>query len=481
MRSTSIKLCLTVLPALAILAGCQKETCPVEEMDQEQQAEEVAAPKYLVSATLTSTVDVDVALDEAGQKLSNIVPDGYYRNLWQPKTLTNLLTNPFTGNKWQVVTYSYIYKTIDTRNQSINLSSTVSYLKDSLGYFPPRVKTISVFHKQFSPDEELGNIFKSVVIPARAIHGALVVFPDYQGAGYTNINAFVPVSESYTKARQAIDAELAAIELISKLGVAEFDEDYFTENMGLSNGGSVAVAMQKILESDATDQEIKDAIKLRATYSAEGCYDYSDLIVPLVEDNSTQGNNMFGITATIKPFILISFINSICSSYEEKFAGQGIKFEDYFCEGVNNLRIEDEFGGTYTVKQYLNDGKFDIFSTFFQDNGFLSPKSMMNPDFYKEDGSIDTQNPYVKLLIECCGRSEVISGWTPKSRLFITHSTRDDLIPIDHVVNAVDALSNGGTNRNVLCEYKKLSEHTLSSMYFLLRDIVLEKHPCPLY
>lgn len=481
---------------LAGVAACQKEAPAMQETFveeiaiqlEEQIPAQSAASKYLVSAQCNGPVKLSTAIANTEMQLSSVAPSGYWEGPYTTEWVKtkSLFNNPFSGAKWELITYSYTYRTTDNSGRPAILSADMGFIRDGRNdgnAYLHNLETVSLFHHQFGMDTESALALSGVIMLTRSLHGALVVIPHFQGIAYNGPGNFVATSNPYASAVQAIDAELAALELFDMLvDEAALDANYYTENMGLGNGATSAMAMQRILEDDGTDQDIREAINLRATYAAEGCFDFATMLQPFLEDESDMTRKCFrhmSITDNSRPYILLSFLNSAMFSHPELFSG--ISFEDYFCEEFNSLSPDPE-NPERTIREYLNQGRFSTSSNFFMANGFTTLRSMLNPDLFDEmSGALNMEDARVKALLDVCEMTNISEGWEPKTRLFITHSTEDDLIPADSVIEACEKLSDGGANKNVLFEIRKSSTHTVSALGYLVRDIILEKHPCPLY
>ena len=101
----------------------------------------------------------------------------------------------------------------------------------------------------------------------------LVVAPDYLGYG-SSVSTTHPYMCTTLTARNVVDGILAAMEYIvtqkNNLGKSyRFASDYYTWNVGYSQGGAATLAVHKYLETEAS-QDVRDKIRLKKSICGAG-------------------------------------------------------------------------------------------------------------------------------------------------------------------------------------------------------------------
>lgn len=461
---------------LILLTGCQKSTIDVESPTPREKATTEETSGRLVSATKTSSLGVGEAVSVASENFGKLeLPVEKY----QPE-ITKLLKGPFSGIQWQVETYRITYHTLDANNNDKILSADIGFVNDASGRVIRKLSTVSLFHCQFNANDKLTMLFKDIVIPLRAMHNALVVYPHYQGAGEDKgkEGTYIPISESLIKARQAIDAELAALEFIRTLHNVSMDCGYYTENMGVSNGGSTALATQYLLENDETYSKKDKSVKLRTTCVGEGCYDYGELIISMFRDTEVETSV---IVTKLMPFAFVSFINSAYETWKNEYFGS-IGINQYFSKKFNDVKVKIN-GKTMGILEAMSSGDFPIdFSeeSIFEENGLTTIRSMINPELYNKCGNLIEYDPRITALEKAFDENQLLQyEWQPKSALLIEHSAKDDMLPYADALEAYNVLSNKGKNKNVIMKTMPIGDHIMSSSIYLL-EMLLFPHPVPL-
>lgn len=391
-------------------------------------------------------------------------------------------------------TYRIVYRTKDNRGQEIQLSGDVSFLANPIHPRKRILESVSLFHSAFFTDEGKSTEYEQYAFPGRSIHNALVVYPHYQGVHEGRKPEYVEghpvtIAELLLKARQGIDCELAAIELINKLEGVELMPEYYTENIGLSCGAGTALATQYLLENDPQLKSVnKESIRLVGTYCCEGCYSYSGLLSKLMEvvpyDESLSE---FTSMEDFKPACLIAVIVGAYDTWKgmkdsdgnEFFAGVDDVREYFSQEFLNSENLFEDDGRQITdIIGYFRTGTLSAHSRIFKRAGFLS-STMINPELINSDHEIDVTNPKMKALLEALAQNDRITAdWNPSARICISHSTDDEFVPYSQALGVYKSLSRDGANRNVVIQTICGLNHTDGNRFYAIKDIILKKHPC---
>jgi len=465
---------------LVFFASCEKIDSSLDYDDSEQiekdLSQEIESDK-LVSFELKSSVPAKEAVSSLVTKLTN------YEEI--PTPLPDLsIEIDLEAIGIQFKTYRIQYKTVDINNNEIILSGDVCYI--DAGITGERVlESVSLFHPAFATSERKACEYEQYAFPGRSIHNALVVYPHYQGYYYGR-QYRITVCESLLKARQAIDCEIAALDLIKHLDNVRMMKGYYTENMGISCGTAPALATQYLLEQDPEMKEVNTKyINLYSTYCCEGAYSYSDLFWRLTEvAEYDEGLESFTSIEDVKPACVIALIVGTYDTWKGKTDEQGKPFFD----GIDDVRefFDPTFLSTPLYDEIFNQqvtdviecfrqGKMDAHSRMFKRAGFLA-STMVAKDIIN-----DESNEKWQALAHALAQNEVIKeGWTPKSLLCISHSRADEFVPVEQAITTYHNLSHYGLNPLVSLKLVNGLNHTEGNQFFTIIDLVLSKHPCSL-
>lgn len=390
---------------------------------------------------------------------------------YKPADIINIGRSLFGQAYWQWQQHTFLYRTVDAFGKPIVLSGQMSFFADTTRQERSRIRTVSLYHLPYSVVVEDMLMTNSAVSLVRPIYGAMVVMPHGQGACYDR-NNYRPHTESLLFARQDIDCELAAMELLEQLGY-KLSDDYYTENMGISNGGTVAIAVQKLLET-TEPREVTDRIRLRATYSGEGAMDYGSNLTDLIKVAVTKPDDFHHSPICIT----LSFINSLFRSHPDEFAG--CVPADYFCDEFNAMTMECD-GKPCSLFDAFNKGCYSA-DSLFEAFSITSIHQVLSKELFDSQDCLDLTHPLVKRLINAFSYNDLNGGWTPKTPIRLVHCINDSYIPYETVRESFDklhTLPDGSFNDNVSMKTIAHLEHVYAGIFLMLRDIVLKPHPCP--
>lgn len=467
MKKLHILTTAAALAAVAMLASCEKLLSPVIAEETSVEATTPDASR-LVSYKLTASTPAKQAVESYLRDSASIeAPMCFDIDLEEYGIYLKA--------------YRFTYNTVDISGNSIVLSGDLCYING--GSSCKRcLESVSLFHPAFATAEEHCCEYEQYSFIGRSCHNALVVYPHYQGF-YASSELRITPSESLLKARQAIDCEVAALELVEKLDDVCMSPLYYTENMGISCGTGAALATQYLLEQDKEMQEInRKYIRLYSTYCCEGPYKYSDLITYFADSFPYED------LQDVEDFSQVGLISLIVGTFDtwkgqkdesgnEYF--QGIDVYDYFNPTLfTRTDLYDEATQVKDVVQYFRDGKLDHHTKMFKKVS-LSSREMINPDFFTTEGTFDTENALIKELYSAMDNNNVITdGWNPRTKLVIAHSWSDELVPYKQAVDLFHNLSHYGVNPLVSITMVPGLGHTNGNQFFAIRDIILKKHPC---
>lgn len=471
-----LKSILILSAALALFASCQKE-----ELAQSQPAGNTVTQETgteagrLVSYSLSKSIPVQDVIDQCkSSTFNNINP--------QDSSFAEIFKVSFLGRDivdFEIVTYTIRYMS-ETRNVNgvhpTVLSGAVSFIVDRSGLINKRkLESVSLINTTFNASA-LDVTSMLSYFNLRTIYNALAVYPFYQG-GDINDGNVVASTEFILKGKQAIDCEIAALELINNLSNVEMKENYYTENIGVSNGGGPALAFQYLLEKDKEYMQKSKKINLRSSYLGEGNYSYAALM-PVFLSTSLH-SSLLGLPTDMDfaaPSAFISMVAGAYVTWQDKYFA-GIKLEDYFSQEFLNDRNPET--GMNLIEQFLaNEGS--IYYDTMEDS--IKVTDIINPDlivFNPEDNTYSyKKGTIIDNLIESFTENEcILDGWLPRSEMQITHSLYDEFLSYKTAFTLWKNLSAFGFNYNVKLSNLYILNHAEASLYLIAKDVLLHKHP----
>jgi len=488
--NTFLKTSFLPILAVIILASCQKEgritiTEPIAEENISSFQQE---PGKLVSATLKSSLPAVDAIDNALSELKSYSTEygSLIDNSLTAEDLIKFNIGDFNVD-YKLLTYTITYSSITRVNgefEPVTLTGDVSFIADASGRSSTRkLESVSLYHTIYNTSTEDSQIVEPMIMPARAAYNALVVFPFFQGTFSDKGKHVVAPSEPVIKAVQALDCEMAAFELIESLDGVYMKPDYYTENIGISNGGGSALAVQYLLENNILYhfydvryvRNYADKIRLKSTYIGEGNCSTKEMF-PLLLSNFHSGVLSFFDINLLAP---VGYITSVVGAYKT--------WQDLF----GNIELEDFFSDDFLkdsnnyLQKYL-DGTISLMFTAVQDDTYdLKTSEIVNPDMLDGDEingyTFKTDNDkYIALMNALSKNDCILSGWTPKANIMFAHCITDEFLYYEDAVKLYSNLSNNGSADNVFFKSIYGFDHFTSSSVLFFVDAILKKHPCPI-
>lgn len=401
----------------AMVSCSQEETMSIGSND-------VTANKYLVGQTSTEVMNSDEINNLITRCIHELDYQEYNEYLDDTYIKDELYTFPkklFTQEEKMFYIHHFQYNTVDLNGNPMVLSGKLSYVK--------RTKK-GVTNNMFDgielsiPGFALGNSTSTLGLLStymRVRYNIVQITPDRQGRGCDNDNYF-PIAQPYLAARQAIDCQMAAMELIRNLEL-ELADDYTTTINGISQGSPTALAVQQLLET-SEPAKVTDKIRLGRTNLRVPTTDFWRVAETVLISNPIQMDRY------VVPAIMQFIIDAKCS-HPDIMADYEI--EDYFKPEFNEQRIE--IGGeSYSWIEVVNKDMEDD-DILPMNYGFVTAHDALKEDTYNEDGSINLQNPRIAALKAAIDASALNYDWTPKHPIYFMHSTRDDVMPYEDIYN----------------------------------------------
>ena len=358
--------------------------------------------------------------------------------------------------------FNFTYNSKDNAGKDIVLSGCVIFPNTPSGNIKHELDGVTLFHPYWLNVKKCATIVGSPIM-SRAAYNQAVVIPDFQGYGLTEENFHHPFLEYGVLARQSIDCELAALELLENHGLA-LKEDYITYNMGMSKGAPVAMRTLEMVQN-TEPESIRRKLNIKSTYCCTGPYDPMGLLEAF-NSEGTGTNCWMGVM----------LISSAYYAYPDKF--QGYAIEDFFTEDFNNARFNDgvrEYNIVDLVESRLT-GEAPL-NELFTAYGLTSVRRILSPSFFNDNGSFNYDNELFSILTGILKSNNTATGWDPVTTVLVEHSTDDDFVNYDVSMKAFEdlkSLEHGGDNENVHQNTYRLFDHNTMSGLSIVRMILME-------
>ena len=300
------------------------------------------------------------------------------------------------------------------------------------------------------------------------ISRAIIIAPDYEGYGVTKDVRHPYLAQELT-ARQVMDAVDYGLKLYQKhvndKRALPFKDDWRSFGFGYSQGGAVAVAVQRYIEQHGLDEQLR----YRGTICGDGPYDLIATMRYYMEDDGNsygvETDHRKGINTMpmVIPMIIQGMIdthpdmkNHQLSEYlSQQFLDTGIMdwlaSKDFTINQIHEKwyeQLQEGFeanGRTYTKEQVA-----EMFQAPREDRVWGRLDKIFSPGFYNYLADVtnfdavptEKGNPY-KDLHRALADNSVASGWEPKHRIQFVHSKGDMVVPYGNYLSFRDAHPDG--------------------------------------
>ncbi len=334
------------------------------------------------------------------------------------------------------------------------------------------------------------------------ISKSVVIMPDYEGYGISSGSTHPYLAEELT-AKQVVDGTRFGLLVYQELvngGLAPQLAEYWRSfSMGYSQGGAVALAVQRHIEQ----HNLSDELHFRGTLCGDGPYDLIATLRYYMEDNGTSYDVTTDHRAgqatlpVVLPMILKGMIDSepamtnyqITDYLTEDFLATGIlnwlnsktvtnkQIVTAWIEQLNNGTTTvngiaypapanmNEMFTQHTVPAYLGTEKavwVDLSKVFTE--GFYNYLS--NPSNFNNVPA--TPDNAYQAMHRALANNNVCTGWEPSHRIMFMHSKKDMVVPYGNYLAFRDAHPEG---ENVIYRVDNTfssSDHLVAGTSFLL-------------
>lgn len=327
-----------------------------------------------------------------------------------------------------MIYYNVEYPSKDASGNSITVSGRVYLRKQNVEQ--KQVKGIILYnHYTITSEAECPSEDTQHVMSLLTKDGYAVIMPDYVGFGSTADKPQAYLHEEST-AGQCVDMLLCTRLWLSSRGITDGNADY---NIGYSQGGAVAIAVEKYAE-----QYYPNTIRFKTTFAGGGPYDVYDTYQDIIRSGTTS-----------YPVEIPLMVVGMNSAYN-----MNLDYSKVFKEPLLSKYEKWVMSKSYTTT-YINAAM-----------GTDSISRLLQPAFLD---STDTQNI---LFTEALKKNSLNRGWTftGTSPILLFHSTNDVVVPPLNVDKMYEKLrSDGYTDTNLTLIKAPMGAHTQAGIYFFVK------------
>ena len=277
----------------------------------------------------------------------------------------------------------------------------------------------------------------------------LVVAPDYLGYGTSKATTHPYMCTTLT-ARNVVDGVLAAMEYVKTKKTTRsvfngyksenyyFDSDYYTWNVGYSQGGAATLAVHKYLETEAS-HEVLDKIRLKKSICGAGPH-----LQTYMFDEMEQYDDMFYslyIPYTIDG-LMYTFGNTIM---------RGLKEEDIYTEKFLHSNLLATMRAKNIVAADLNT----LIANTVGTNGKVNFYDIIRPEYR------DRSSKLYRTIHKALSQLDLLDGWTPTLPIDFYHWTNDEVVPFQESQMAYDHFKSLGCDVTL----KKAEDISVNSVW----------------
>ena len=334
------------------------------------------------------------------------------------------------------------------------------------------------------------------------ISKSVVIMPDYEGYGISVGSTHPYLAEALT-AQQVVDGARCGLlvyqELVNSGNAPQLADDWRSFSVGYSQGGAVALAVQRHIEQN----DLSEELRFRGTLCGDGPYDLITTLRYYLEDDGTS----YGVTTqheaelatlpVVLPMILKGMIDSdpAMANYQindyltQDFLATGI-LDWLNSKTVTNKQIatawiEQLTNGTTTVNGIAYPAPANMSQMFTQHTvpSFLGTEKAVWVDlskvftegFYNYLTDVSNfnsvpatpANAYQAMHL-ALANNNVCTGWEPSHRIMFMHSKKDMVVPYGNYLAFRDAHPEGENEIYRVDNTFSSSDHLVAGTSFLL-------------
>lgn len=314
------------------------------------------------------------------------------------------------------------YTSVDAHNRPITLSAVLYYPTQTNG--TASYKTIKYIflnnHATITDDASSPSGGGSAMgqVSYMTSEDALVVCPDYIGYGDSQSVIHPYMCQTLT-ARNVVDCLKAAI--ADAKTKTSFAANYYTINCGYSQGGGVAMAVARYLETEA-DEATQRLVNLRGSICGAGCYQQT-----LIFDDYEQR------TSIDYPIYLPFVLQGMKEVYGESCM-RDIDLADCFTAKFRESGILDVLNAKDTDVDALNTQLKTLFG------GSCSFYDIISADYRDHNSAL------YRAIRKSLKQNDLYDGWVPQHPITFYHYSQDEVVPYANTSKAVETFKAAGCN-----------------------------------
>ena len=300
------------------------------------------------------------------------------------------------------------------------------------------------------------------------ISHAVIIAPDYEGYGVTKDVPHPYLAQELT-ARQVMDAVEYGLMLYKKhvndQRALAFKSDWRSFGFGFSQGGAVALAVQRYMEEHGLDEQLR----YRGTLCGDGPYDLIATLRYYVEDDGDsygqQTDHRKGLNTMpmVVPMIIKGMIdthpdmkNHALTDYlSQQFLDTGImewlESKEYVINDIHEKWYDQlQEGLDAGERQYTAEQMAELFESPKENRVWAHLDKLFTPGFYEymidasNFGTVPTEKgDAYKDFHRAMADNSVSSGWEPKHRIQFVHSKGDMVVPYANYLSFRDGHPDG--------------------------------------
>lgn len=244
--------------------------------------------------------------------------------------------------------------------------------------------------------------------------------PDYLGFG-KSLGEDHPYVAPDIMAETCVDMMLAVYDMLYDMhGLDMYEAKLPTYGAGYSQGGGVILAIQKYVETSPNlTAAQREAINYVSTCCGAGPYNTLATISQYLYDNT--------IAMPVAAPLLVS---GMVAAYPEIFGEY--RAEDYFSDAFNNANI---LGNMRACEKNI-DAMNSLINSACGGNGTMW--SMLS------DSAKNFNSDLSQRLLWALGESDLTRDWVPQAKIWMYHSSGDDVVPYLNSVSAYNRFLEAG-------------------------------------
>ncbi|MCQ2289715.1 MAG: 60S ribosomal protein L31 [Muribaculaceae bacterium] len=305
---------------------------------------------------------------------------------------------------------------------------------------------------------------------------AIVVCPDYCGYGLSEFKQHPYLVQGVT-ARNVVDGYIAALDLIKSnnesgaSGSWKLASDFYTDLIGYSQGGSVALATLRYLEGPQVSSDQLNRINLRNVYCGDGPYSPIATINQYVEwaNSSEKKYNEMAY-----PCVLPLIVQAAKDAYDNDCM-RTVELESYFTpefistgivKQLDTKRVDTESlnkiiwaKGIRRIDQIMSDKMIKkVVET--DDNGVTKEKIVLN-----------TESNEYKCLVRALSYNDLSKGWTPHHPLVFMHLDGDLVVPYSNMKEVENNIGRDPKKKMIFTDPYKVKD-AMSPIWHLIATVI---------